>query len=399
MSSLKKNTRRTERAESLSSFSAAQVDLLRLLADAGPQSRTELARRMGVSKATITALTRDLVDGAILTAAETVRGKGRPSVRLEIAAGAAYFVGVSLVESPVAMVLTDMHGAVLAEHRIGWSDDPAAIGRLIAASLPALTAGRPQIVGRLAGVGVALSGLIDPSQRVCLKSTLLGWQDVPAAEVMEAAIGLPVVIENDAKTVALGEKLFGPARDVQSFSLISVGEGIGCAHVVDGRLYRGARGGAGEIAHATIEPDGLPCRCGKRGCLDTVSSLMAIRSSARAKGLPEDIGELERRAAFGDAEATRILHRAGTALGLAISQVVQIIDPERLIVTHLHGALDGLYGTVARAAIEANVLPRVAGQLQIDFLKVTSDTWARGAASIAKQRFLAEPRFPAGTVV
>ena len=378
----------------MGNFSAAQVDLLRLLNETGPQSRTELARRMGVSKATITQLTRDLVDAGILTVAETVRGKGRPSVRLEIAAEAAYFIGVSLVESPVAMVLTNAQGTVLTEHKIALSDDAAHIGRLIAESLPALTAGHPEVAGRLAGVGVALSGLIDPSQRVCLKSTLLGWQDVPAAEIMEALIGLPVVIENNAKAVALGEKLFGPARDARSFSLVSVGDGIGCAHIVNGSLYRGARGGAGEIAHATIEAGGLPCRCGKRGCLDTISSLMAIRSSARARGLPEDLGELERLAGFGNAEATAILHRAGTALGLAISQIVQIIDPERIIVTHLHGALDGLYGTVARAAIEANVLPRVAEEIRIDFLRVSSDTWARGAASIAKLKFLSNPRFP-----
>jgi predicted NBD/HSP70 family sugar kinase len=343
-------------------------------------------------KATITALTRELVEKGLLGVAGTVRRTGRPSIRLEIAAEAAYFVGVSLVENPVAMVLANMHGTVLAKQEIGWSDDATGIGRLIVRGLPGLMADHPEVAGRMAGIGVALSGLIDPTQRICLRSTLLGWQNVPAAELMEAVIGLPVAIENDAKAVALGEKLFGPVRDAQSFSLISVGDGIGCAHVLDGRLYRGARGGAGEIAHATIEPGGLPCRCGKRGCLDTISSLAAIRSSARAQGLPEDLGELERLAASGNAEATHILHRAGSALGLAISQIIQIIDPGRVIVTHLHGALDGLYGTVVRAAIEANVLPQVAGRIQVDFLRVSSDTWARGAASIAKLKLLSDPR-------
>lgn len=378
----------------MKNLSPMQLELLRLLNDTGPRSRTELASRMGLSKATLTSLTRDLVDGGLLGAAETVRGTGRPSTRLEIVAGAAYFVGVSLVESPVVMVLTNMHGDVMARQEIGWSDDPSEIGRLIVKGLPALAEHHPEIEGRLAGVGVALSGLIDPTQRICLRSTLLGWRGIRAAELMEAEIGLPVAVENDAKAVALGEKLFGAVRDARSFSLVSIGDGIGCAHVLDGHLYRGARGGAGEIAHATIEPDGLPCRCGKRGCLDTISSLSAIRSSARANGLPEDLNELERMAGSGNAEATGILHRAGTALGLAISQIIQIVDPGRVIVTHLHGALDGLYGTVARAAIEANVLPEVAREVRVDFLKVSTDTWARGAASIAKLKFLSEPRFP-----
>ena len=91
-----------------------QLDVLRLLNDAGPLSRTELAGRMGLSKATLTTLTRDLVESGLLGVAETVRGTGRPSMRLEIAADAAYFVGVSLVEGPVVMVLTNMHGEVLA---------------------------------------------------------------------------------------------------------------------------------------------------------------------------------------------------------------------------------------------------------------------------------------------
>jgi predicted NBD/HSP70 family sugar kinase len=372
-----------------------QRNLLYLLDEAGPLSRTELALRMGLSKATITTLTRDLAENGLLGVAETVRGTGRPSIRLEIAPDAAYFVGVSLVENPVAMVLANMRGAVLAREEVGWSDDATEIGRLIAAGLPALIAGYPEVAGRLAGVGIALSGLIDPEQRLCLRSTLLGWQNVPAAALIEAVVGLPVAIENDAKAVALGEKLFGPVRNDRSFSLISIGEGIGCAHILDGRLYRGALGGAGEIAHATIEPGGLPCRCGKRGCLDTISSLVAIRSSARARGLPEDLGELERLANRGNAEATAILHRAGSALGLAISQLVQIVDPGRVVVAHLHGALDGLYGTVARAAIDANVLPEVASRLNVDFLRVSSDTWARGAASIAKLKVLADPRFPA----
>ncbi|MEF2072009.1 ROK family transcriptional regulator [Consotaella aegiceratis] len=368
-------------------FSPAQLQLLRLISEAGPLSRTELAARTSMSKAAVSMLTRELVDKGILMPTETVRGTGRPAIRLGLDSSSAYFVGVSLVETPVVMVLADLHGEVVRRHEIGWSNDPTEIGRLIAGGLPELTAGGEQI----SGVGVALSGYVDPSQTTCLKSTLLGWQDVAAAGLMEAEIGLPTAIENDAKAVALGEKLFGAARDSRSFSLISVGDGIGCAHVIDGRLYRGFRGGAGEIAHATIEPDGLPCRCGKRGCLDTVSSLMAIRSSARAAGLPGEVAALERLAGAGNGEAIAILHRAGAALGLAIAQIIQIIDPERIVVTHCHGVLDGLYGTVTRTAIEANVLPRVAGEIDIQFRHVSSDVWARGAASIAADKFLSNP--------
>ncbi|SKA29987.1 ROK family transcriptional regulator [Consotaella salsifontis] len=368
-------------------FNPVQLQMLRLISEAGPLSRTELAGRTGMSKAAVSLLTRELLDGGLLAETETVRGTGRPSIRLGLLGSSAHFVGVSLVEAPVVMVLTDLNGKLLGRHEIDWSNDASEVGRLIAAGLPALTAGRANV----AGVGVALSGYVDPSQTRCLKSTLLGWQDVPAASLMEAEIGLPTAIENDAKAVALGERLFGAIRDKGSFSLISVGDGIGCGHIINGRLYRGSHGGAGEIAHATIEPDGLPCRCGKRGCLDTVASLMAIQSSARTAGLPGDVKALEQLASNGHGEAIAILHRAGAALGLAIAQIIQIIDPERIIVTHRHGALDGLYGTVTRATIEANVLPRIAGEIDIQFRHVSADIWARGAASIAADKFLSNP--------
>lgn len=372
-------------------FNPGHLQLLRIISESGPLSRTELAARAGISKAGVSSLTRDLVDGGMLVATGTVHGQGRPSIRLGLGSDSAYFVGVSLVERPVVMVLTDMNGRIVGRHEIGWADDPVAIGRLIARGLPALLAGHDRAAERLVGVGIALSGYVDPSQRTCIKSTLLGWQDVAAGALIEAEIGLPTAIENDARAVALGEKLFGAARDSRSFSLISVGDGIGCAHVIEGKLYRGAHGGAGEIAHATIEPDGLPCRCGKRGCLDTVSSLMAIRSNARVAGLPEDIDSLERLAGAGNGEAIAILHRAGSALGLAIAQMIQIVDPERILVMHLHQALDGLYGAAARAAIEANVIPRVAGDIAVQFRKVSGDVWARGAASVGVDRFLSSP--------
>lgn len=371
-------------------FSPAQLQLLRLISEAGPQSRTELAARAALSKAAVSGLTRGLVAEGILTEAETVRGPGRPSIRLGLSADSAYFVGVSLVETPAVAVLTDLHGRALTRREIDGAETPAGIARAIAAALPALAAGQSEAAGRLAGIGVALSGYVDPTNRICLKSTILGWQDAPAAEEMEAVLNLPVAIENDAKAAALGEMLFGPIRST-SFSLISIGEGIGCAHVLDGRLYRGHHGGAGEIAHATIESDGLRCRCGKRGCLDTVCSLAAIRSQARAAGLPEDIAALERLAAAGEAEAIALLHRAGSALGLAAAQLIQLIDPERVILVHRHGALDGLYGRVARTAIEINVLPRIAGEIGIEFRGVSSDHWARGAAAVAARRYLANP--------
>lgn len=375
-------------------FNPTQRQVLRAIADAGSLSRSELAEVLGLSKAAMTTLARDLLRDGVLRETGTVYGTGRPAIRLGIDPSCAYFVGVSLIDDPAVMVLTDLNGDILAHAPVRRSRDPHAIAQDVAAGIAILVGDDATRRERLAGIGVTLSGFVDQAQGTCLKSTLLGWQDVPLAAIFEAATGLPTYVENDAKAVAVGEKLYGQARDVRSFTLVSLGAGIGSAHVIDGKLYRGHRGGAGEIAHCTIEPGGLPCRCGKRGCLDTIASVNAIRSEAAEAGLAcTAVSDIETLAATGDARAVRILHRAGSALGLAIAHIIQINDPELILITHADAPLDGLIGRAMRQAIEANVLPRSAGETVIRVAPAEADHWARGAAGLVAHKFLNDPDF------
>ncbi|GGA86431.1 transcriptional regulator [Brucella endophytica] len=376
-------------------FTATQRQILRAISESGPLSRTELTSVLGLSKAAMSGLARDLIDKGVLQETVQVYGQGRPSLLLDIHPGCAFLIGVSLLQDPAPIVMTDLGGEIVAEVHIPLSRDPEKIAAEIAASLSALLNDRPGSRERLAGIGIALSGFVDRTQSRCVQSTLLGWQDVPLAEIVAAKVDVPVFIENDAKAVAVSEKLFGEAREVQNFSLVSLGDGIGCAHFIDGKLYRGNHGGAGEIAHLTIEPGGAPCRCGKRGCLDTVASMKAIRESARAEGLIcQTLDEIETEAATGNTTAIRILHRAGSALGLAIAHIIQLNDPGEILVTHDEYSFDGLLGTVMRQAIEANVLPRQANETAIRTLRVDETVWARGAAAIAAHRFLVGPAGP-----
>lgn len=373
-------------------ITSSQRQLLRAISRSGPLSRTEMAQVLGLSKAAMSGLARDLIELGILCETDTVYGQGRPSIRLDLQPDCAFFVGVSLLQDPAPMILGNLKGEVIGRAEIPLSRDPAAIADAIADALPALLAAHSDAVEKLAGIGVALSGFVDETQKNCVQSTLLGWQDVPLADIIRERTGIKTFIENDAKAVAVGEKLFGSAREIQNFSVVSLGDGIGCAHFIDGRLYRGNHGGAGEIAHSTIEPGGAPCRCGKRGCLDTVASMKAIKEMSRAEGFEcTSLTEIETEAATGNAAAIRILHRAGSALGLAIANLIQMNDPGQILITHLEGSFDGLFGTVVNQAVETNVLPRYAGQTPIHVRRVDGDIWARGAASIAAHHFILGP--------
>lgn len=373
-------------------LTSSQQQLLRVISQSGPLSRTDLATSMGLSKAAMSGIARDLISLGVLHETETIYGQGRPSILLDLHPEGAFFVGISLLEDPAAMVLSDFNGSIVARQTMPRSRDPDVIAELIAETLPKLLAEREDAVRKLYGIGIALSGFVDEKQANCVQSTLLGWKDVPLASIVRQKTGIDTFIENDAKAVAVSEKLFGSTRDVQNFSVVSFDDGIGCAHFVGGKLYRGNHGGAGEIAHCTIEPNGSPCRCGKRGCLDTVASMKAIKEMAKAEGLAcSSLDDLENEASLGNAAAIRILHRAGNALGLAIAHLIQFNDPGMILITHVEGRFDGLFGTVMRQAAEANVLPRYAGQTPIRIQRVDGDVWARGAASIAAHNFLIGP--------
>ena len=365
----------------------SHVQLLRLINQFGPLSRAELIRISGLSKGAVSMVTADLLAHGLIETRDTVHGGGRPSIRLGIAADSAFFVGISLADRPV-MVLGDLHGTILDRQDIDLPDRVEDIGPHVRRLIARIAPEGSLHAQRMRGIGLAVSGLVDEQGGICVRSTLTGWENVPVGPLITQACGLPAYVENDANALTVAQYRFGPMREAASFSLISVGQGIGCGHMFGGELFRGFRGGAGEIAHATAEPGGLPCLCGKTGCLDTVASLTAIAHLATRAGLPGDLDQLEQLAAQGNLGAVELLHRAGSALGLMIAQMVQIMDPQHVLVARQGGELTGLFGRAMRQAAEGNILPQLAPRPEIMTCDVMADSWAFGAASVAADRSL-----------
>lgn len=364
----------------------SHAHILRLINQSGPLSRTELVSQLGVSKASMSALAADLIERGMLTEGEIVYGSGRPSVRLALTPASAFFIGVSLASDPFLVRVTDLSGTVITTAEMAASTTPEDIAAGIARCVDAILADGAIDRSKLAGIGIAIPGIVDARSAVCIRSTLLGWRDVPIGALVAQATGLATFIENDANALALGQHLFGDLRGSDACTVISVGDGIGCGHIIGGELHRGYRGSAGEIAHATIEPNGLPCKCGKRGCLDTLASVKAVANFAQEAKLAPGLAALDQAAAQGDQAAIAILHRAGAALGLAISQLIQIMDPERIVVALGEGPIDGLYARVLRQTVDANVMPDGAKQIDFAMMRLDQEAWAIGAASVAAGR-------------
>jgi predicted NBD/HSP70 family sugar kinase len=378
--------------------SSSYVQIIEALLENGSMSRSGLADSLGLSRSALTEMSRILIQDGFIEESPSVvdrQRKGRPSIMLSLNARYGYFVGVGLTEDPPLMALTDCHGNVLAEHRIGMAMAPKDVAAEISRGIPYLTRASNIAMEKVLGIGVALSGHVDHAAGICLHSNMLGWHDVPIARIVESATGLPTYIDNDAHAVALGEKLFGLARELKSFTVIMLGKKIGGGSYMQGRLYRGHTGAAGEIGHCTVAPGGPRCECGKHGCVDVFASSSALLRRAAELHLPVDaIGQLEALAAGGEAKAIDLLRHAGSVLGIAVANLIQVNNPELVLFADLVGFGNGIFITSARQAIEHNIMPHLLATTRLEFRSVEQDFMVRGAASIAAHQFLIERAGP-----
>ncbi len=200
----------------------------------------------------------------------------------------------------------------------------AVLERIVAGARRAIAA-----VGRVERVGVGAPGPLDIERgRSVRMPNLPGWEDVPIVAELEARLGLPVALINDARALTLAEHTLGAGRGTEAMACFALGTGVGGGVVVGGRLLLGMNGTVGELGHQTIEPAGLTCTCGSRGCLEQYASGPAI---ARAAGTPT-AREVVAAAQAGDERALAVLETTGTALGIGIANVVLAIGPARVVV-------------------------------------------------------------------
>ena len=261
-----------------------------------------------------------------------------------------YLGAVDLGGSKILSVVADEEGHILGEDRRATEAEqgPEAGLERIAASLEAALANGGLRRGDLRAAGVCSPGPIDPARGVIPEApNLPGWHDVPVCQYLADRLGIPAILENDATAAAYGEFIYGAGRGCRHIVYITVSTGIGGGLVLNGRLYRGASGAAGEIGHITIEAEGPLCGCGKPGHVEALASGRAIAREAEgvlARGgsplmarLAEEDGELtaatvHRAADAGDPEAIRILQRAGYYLGIGLAAYVDVFNPEVIII-------------------------------------------------------------------
>ncbi|MFT7389852.1 MAG: putative NBD/HSP70 family sugar kinase [Paracoccaceae bacterium] len=369
---------------------------------AGLIARVDVARELGVSPATVTAMATELIDAGWLH--EQVRARpdgdpvrGRPPVALGVRPGAGLVAGIKLSDRGHSAVILDFAGGLVAA-----ASAPAS-GRGLRGPLGALLDETETVLdaalatgglarGDLACVGLGLPGVIDHAAGKAMWSPLLAARDVDLRAALIDRLGVRAEIDNDVNLLTLAELWFGAGRELADFVLLTIEHGVGMGLVLNNRLHRGAQGLGMEIGHTKVQLDGALCRCGRRGCLEAyVADYALVREASTALDLddagtqpiPQVLEALFREAKSGNAAATAIFHRAGRYLAMGMSNVVNLFDPSLIILSGARMRYDYLYAEEVLAEMHALTLDIGRAAPKVEINAWGDLVWARGAAALA----------------
>ncbi len=318
-----------------------RLRMLRTLLRRPALSRAELGQVLDLSRATVTAMLGELEQAGMVEQqaddpADDRSRIGRPPLQVSLSASAAYAVGLDFGHDHIRGAVCDLSGRIVAERLI-----PASVGGHPLASLDLAVMLAQELLAtasidadKVIGIGAGIAVPVDWARTAIHSGGILpGWTEIePAAELAER-LGLPVRIESGANAGAMGEHLFGAGRGVDDMVYVRLSAGVGVGLILGGKPYRGASGFAGELGHITAVEGGLICRCGNRGCVETVVSPRAIADLlSRSLGEPVSVARVLELVRDGDRGARRAVADAGTTIGAMIAATVNLLNPSLVVV-------------------------------------------------------------------
>lgn len=365
----------------------------------GLVARVQLAKDLGVSPASVTTVTSELIAAGLIEEVSAGRegdqGRGRPAVALGVRADSHFVAGMKLSDREQTAVIVDFAGNVIAEESIARQPVQVHTAQLLDDVEQLLTrvcakAGLPR--QRLSAVGIGVPGFVDYAEGVVLWSSVLTGRGVNLAAAAALRLGLPVTIDNDANLIAMAELWFGAGRDLADFAVVTIEHGVGMGFVMNHRIYRGARNVGMELGHTKVQLDGALCRCGQRGCLEAyVADYALAREAATAlnwthresPSVPVMLESLFAQAKAGNATARTIFRRAGRYLAVGLANVVNLFDPALIILSGERMRYDYLYADETLAEMDSLVIATGRPRPPIEIHAWGDLVWAQGAAALA----------------
>ena len=361
--------------------------------------RVQLAKDLGVSPASVTTITQELIEAGLIEEIAAPRegdaGRGRPAVALGVRADAHLVAGMKLSDREHTAVIVDFAGNLIADDVIPRKPGPMTLVQLLAAIETLLNrvcdkAGIAK--ADLSAMGLGVPGFVDCVEGMVYWSSVLVERAIPLASVAQARLGLPVTIDNDANLVTLAELWFGAGRGLSNFAVVTIEHGVGMGYVLNHRMFRGAQRLGMELGHTKVQLDGALCRCGQRGCLEAyVADYALAREATTALNWEHKEGQsisvvlesLYDHAKAGNGAARSIFRRAGRYLAVGLSNVINLFDPALIILSGERMRYDYLYA--AETLAEMDNLAIVTGRPRppIEIHAWGDLLWAHGAAALA----------------
>jgi predicted NBD/HSP70 family sugar kinase len=377
----------------------------------GRAARADVTRALGISAGSATTLTADLIAAGLLREVEGLpreTGRGRPPVALEVVPEACHVIGIKLSDEVHTAVLTDCSGQMVADTSLPTPPTRKTLPDMldeIATLIAQLLDSSGKEICDIAAVGIGLSGIVDHQTGCVAWSPLLADRDIDLAQAFGARFGLPVYLDNDANVLTLAELWFGAGRSMSDFAVVTIEHGVGMGLVLDNRLFRGSRGMGLELGHIKVQLDGALCRCGQRGCLEAYLADYALareaatalhRNPRNLQSAHAMLDALYAQAKAGNHAARTIFRRAGRYLAVGLANVVQLFDPELIILSGERMQYDYLYADEVLAEMRKLTLNDSRAPCRVETHAWGDMVWARGASALAlaavTDRIMAEAR-------
>lgn len=364
---------------------ANQQRVARVLQSSGELTQAEIARSTGLAPATVSNIIRDMTSDGVVVVSE-LRGRRRV---VSLAPSVGLVVGIDFGHRHVTVAVSDMAHEIRAEHRAELGVETSAAGgiaraaSLLQTALNDLDADMSAVVG----IGMGLPAPIDGhSGEVGAPSILPGWVGMDAAAMMSERFGMRVAVDNDANLGVLAEHMWGAGIGVDNMAYLKLSDGVGAGLVLNGKLFRGRDGTAGEIGHTTMDEFGAVCRCGNRGCLETIvasGAVLELLEPRRGRGLT--IPDVVQMARDGDKACERILTDTGRHVGVAVANLCNIFNPELILVGGELAIAGELLMAPMREVVRRCGIPSATANLQILPAALGARAPVLGAVALALQ--------------
>ncbi|MFD3494081.1 ROK family protein [Streptomyces sp. NPDC058690] len=342
--------------------------VVRAVRMAGSLTQAEIARSTGLSAATVSNIVRELKDGGTVEVTPTSAG-GRRARSVSLSGDAGIVIGVDFGHTHLRVAVGNLAHQVLAEESEPLDVDASSaqgFGRAeqLVNRLIETTGISP---GKVIGVGLGVPGPIDVESGTLGSTSILpGWTGINPSEELAARLGVPVYVDNDANLGALGELVWGSGRGVKDLAYIKVASGVGAGLVIDGHIYRGPGGTAGEIGHITLDESGPVCRCGNRGCLETFTAARYVLPLLRPSHGPDlTMERVVQLAREGDPGCRRVIGDVGRHIGSGVANLCNLLNPSRVVLGGSLAEAGELVLAPIRDSVSRYAIPSAGRQLSV----------------------------------